>query len=654
MAEIALKDLFETKVFIQSALKRSLTDEEEDLRIDLTSQMRGSVSLLETWELCPRKGYYGYRLRIRSDEDTQSDAQKRGDALHKALEKYVDGSCAVVADGLAAKATEFATPLREKFAKGMATVETWFSIPVGDLPISMSGKMDVEDDEGFVDYKSTSNLQYAKTPMIILEDIQAMGYAYAWLNKRPDKDACLARYPYFQTRGAPLYKLVKMEISRADAEKFWHEVLIPKFCGVFLDYWKSGPSLLGVNGRRSCGAFNKACEYMDICTKVGQGSIASQIVGARSASALPEERVKEVQQYVPDEDEEKTMAFDPKKFMAAVKGKASEEPTPPPVSAPAPTKAAAAAQTPITNVATPPVAPPVAPGTSGKFDPRAFINAAKGGAVVPPDAPEDHAPGVQLNAEGTELSELEKLGLTPLFVERLVEIGIETAAEASRLTDEQVLAMNGIGKGKLAEFRKVFPQPLSKAGAEALEREKAAIAGERTQMAEVIERKPMIAHVVEEELEDTGDVEGADIEDYLPADTKPATIQTGKEKDDTVQLAKDAVKVQREAKDVTPTPRPDGLFLFVDCRPSKGMAAAVEHLSDIAAPYMAQVAELNKVVHYTCVDYAKGPGQVLAMLLEQETLQGRSIVIETGTQLGRCAVETLRPLAAFVVEGSGR
>jgi hypothetical protein len=656
-----LSALPESCQFIEKTLERPLTADELALDVDVLSMMRASISLLEAHDLCPRKSYYIFRVKLERETE-RSKSQDRGDAIHLACERFINGSDVEVKDGLARLGQDWMGSLRVKHREGRAHCEQWFNVQVGDLPVVFVGKMDVETDEGFVDHKSTSDLRWMKSEATLAADWQAMGYAYAWLSRNPQATECRALYQYFQTRGAPKHAIVDCTFSREDVEAFWQNEILPKICEVFLDYWKSAASLLGVNGRRGCGAFNRPCEYMEACKQdsAADRGLGARVAAARPSNELPAERPRVVKQYTPS-NEEKSMAFDPKKFLADVRrqtGDGDPEPTPEAKASPTPREIPSAQPAPgrISPGAFEAPKPPSTPSTS-KFDPERFLAASRSGAVVPPDAPEDHAPGVQLNDAGEEKGELEMLGLTPVFVARLNEIGVQTASEAARLSDAQVLALKGVGASKLAEFRKVFPQPLSKAGVEALEAEKAAIAAERTpskaRAGIVADLVPSAPPVPQELI--PASIEGSTIEDYIPVDT-PVLSLPPKQKTKPVQGEVSPVPENKSVSEM-PASSVVGLHLYVNCIPTRGIPsshAEVLHFEDLVAPYAKQVAEMLNAPHYTCIDYGKGPGMVLALFCEQESITGRTIVVSTGTVLGKLAVEVLRPLASFVCEGISR
>jgi hypothetical protein len=95
-------------------------------------------------------------------------------------------------------------------------------------------------------------------------------------------------------------------------------------------------------------------------------------------------------------------------------------------------------------------------------------------------------------------------------------------------------------------------------------------------------------------------------------------------------------------------------ILYIGCMPTKGLQTAnMVFLEDLLAPFQEEVARAQGKVHYSLVDYGKGPPLVVQqMVLNLDQIRGKHIVV--GSSFGKmasAALDLLRPLADVVIQG---
>lgn len=105
-----------------------------------------------------------------------------------------------------------------------------------------------------------------------------------------------------------------------------------------------------------------------------------------------------------------------------------------------------------------------------------------------------------------------------------------------------------------------------------------------------------------------------------------------------------------------------GFTLYIDTLPEKGIT--FKHLDDVLAPFAKLAAEnytdektgkTTPVTHYSLIPFGKGPGMVAAYVLAniREVAMG-TLVCDTRSPAAAAVLEVLRPMADVVVRGMGR
>lgn len=171
-----------------------------------------SASQLNAFKRCERKWYYDKVVRV---PRVSTNSQRRGTAIHHALEVYVntgeileyvavndkgyveDGAEHVFKTARFVKATiPYLPPAGES-----KLVEQRVDIPTldGQGP-KWIGYIDLLTESQIIDYKTTSDLRYAKTPDDLLSDTQLCSYAKYVLDMAEDESEVRVTLIYLETR----------------------------------------------------------------------------------------------------------------------------------------------------------------------------------------------------------------------------------------------------------------------------------------------------------------------------------------------------------------------------------------------------------------------------------------------------------------------
>lgn len=183
-----------------------------------------SASQVSTFRRCKRRWHWEY---VGGHKQPPTPSQALGTAIHSAMEHYVQtGEIKTTVDGIEV----------EKFVRALSqhvehdtTIEVERSIELKTFPKGPKwvGYIDYWDTQGTIrDYKTTSNLRYAKTPHELENDIQSCAYAYAWLLHHPERDSVRVVFTYAETRNKKTKTTeVEVNITRQHAEAAWQDAL---------------------------------------------------------------------------------------------------------------------------------------------------------------------------------------------------------------------------------------------------------------------------------------------------------------------------------------------------------------------------------------------------------------------------------------------
>ncbi len=169
-----------------------------------------SASQIETYQDCPRKWAFGTIWKIRGPG---TGAAQLGGETHKQLETYLAGG-----------SLDFTRPSGEIAASGIhhlplpplppESLESRFEFTSPETGFAYHGIRDVYLPGLVLDHKTTSDFQYAKTPVTLATDVQAIIYAYS-----AQAPLVQLRWVYYRTKGARKSHVVETELTRAHVEK---------------------------------------------------------------------------------------------------------------------------------------------------------------------------------------------------------------------------------------------------------------------------------------------------------------------------------------------------------------------------------------------------------------------------------------------------
>lgn len=516
-----------------------LTDEILDQMIRVDRPVY-SPSLLE--KSCDRFIWYekGSGLPKPEDDGDESPHMRRGTQLHKACEDYVRGDTDRLLDGLAATAKPTIDAFRDAHALGHVQVEEWCGVDMGSFGRT-AGKIDVKicspDNLGLVDYKTTSKPEKIKSEEVLKQDTQALMYAWALLDEARRAGEEPEKISFLY-----LYFLTTGPVRNEKKRGVFTAEYIDRMVAekIFPRMWKIYIDLQK-NASSLLDVDTTACRYC----RWAEPCKSERLLN-KPPAVTPTARPRELKQYTPEKEND--MAFSLDEFMAAAPEKPDAQPT---------------------------------------------------ASVVPEDAPSPKKEATHDN--GTPLGELDKLGLTPTMVQGLADMGVTTAEAASRLTDEQVLQIDGVGPAKLREFRKVFPDPTANPEPE-----------EEAQV-EAADENPVSKFIAS--APETKPVQQAQA---------PAQLSDG---DDSANKCR----------------------LFIDCIPNGSVLRPAE-TSTFHEMHEELCKELG-ILHYTHVDFARGAGALAMAWIDAGEWRGRQVVLDYGSKFDRAVGEMLMRYASSIVRG---
>lgn len=130
-----------------------------------------SASQIATWRRCPRRHFYEKRYGV---VESPTPAMRRGTEIHRQIEMHLKHGtpptdvCALVALEHLPDPNEVTTD----------QVEHPFVFEHPMLPVPFKGMIDFLEPHRITDHKSTSDFRYAKDEEVLLNDPQAVGYAW--------------------------------------------------------------------------------------------------------------------------------------------------------------------------------------------------------------------------------------------------------------------------------------------------------------------------------------------------------------------------------------------------------------------------------------------------------------------------------------------
>jgi CRISPR/Cas system-associated exonuclease Cas4 (RecB family) len=169
-----------------------------------------SASQVATFAKCKRKWHWE---KISGFVSPGTKSQDLGKSIHAAIERWIKtGLNDTEHAKIVTAVIEYIT--REAVSEHEISLDT---VPGGPRWI---GFVDYEHLKLILDFKTTSDLRYAKTPEELLEDIQMSAYARAWFEKNPSEQVCTIAQLFIGTKTkTPKTKYVSVDITREQVAK---------------------------------------------------------------------------------------------------------------------------------------------------------------------------------------------------------------------------------------------------------------------------------------------------------------------------------------------------------------------------------------------------------------------------------------------------
>lgn len=613
-----------------------------------------SASQISNYRDCPRKWWYQSILGLPTPQNASAAL---GEAVHAQLEAYLnDGdypdtskTAGRIAEAglnlLPAPGTVFTeVPMhgtdRNKKEPGADDVPLPGAMPrlfVAGMPVN--GYIDVldvsADSPVVLDHKTTGDLKWAKTEADLREDVQMILYgSYALdvvASMGVEADTVTAGHIVYLTKGAPLAKATKVTLSRA------HLASERKKIAETVEEMKGSAKARtpdAVPGEASsCNKFG-GCHFKDKCAAIG--ALANIEVPSFIRNASPDTKAVSSNP-VPQQMENNMSTVDPLAALAALRAKKAAAAAAAPTIESAPEALVPSA--PVVSVQTAPAPTTVANSASaavlakyGIKSTAAAATSAPAESIVPNDVPMQAKPTFSVSpvaspapAAAPAVAEMEETKTIRK------PKGYQTKLAALNWTEEQIGRMN----------------------AEAM---RAAIDGSLDGSKYSVTPSGAI-HIPGEGKLNTDTIPWKDEDGFESEEDAKKFYATFPE--EAAKKAPASVTVVEKVVEFAPvTPAAPTLVLYIDCVPEKGRERDYVLLEDFIQPMLPLVTEAynrgckkddEKVPFYSLIPYARGPGFVAALVMQQPPTG--VIVANTRFPATNAILEVLIPMADVVIRG---
>ena len=645
-----------------------------------------SASQITTFRDCRRMWWFQSIMGLPTP---QRASAALGEAVHAQLEKYLDDGT-LPDESQAGKIAKAGLPLNPK--PGTVWTEVSMSgkgrdrkdVPDDEVPVPggmprliiagmpINGYIDVLDVSAnkpvVLDHKTTSSLDWAKTKDDLVEDVQMTIYgSYALdvcASMGVDADVVEAGHIVYLTKGLPFAQRTTVNLTRE------HLASERKKIAETIEEMKEtakATTPAAVPGEASvCNKYG-GCHFKDKCSALGMLSGVDTSIFSRfstpTSNPVPVSKIP-----VPSKESDPVSTVDPLAALAALRAKKAAAAAANPESQPAP-------QIPTPAVAAVESAPPVAAPVAAPAAASSAVNAtlAKYGitrpatqaetpaqSIVPADVPRQEkvsltrapeAPAAAPVAAETEeksvrkpkgfLAKLTALEWTPQQIERMNAEAMRAAIDGNlngkgySVRPDGSIYIPGVGALDTASI------PLSEMPFESEEDEAKFLKVFPEEAENVAAAKARAAAKVapSESVHPSQQVAAPGI----PASVVAAPVVT-------------APVVSVVAPVAAPAP---SLVLYIDCAPEKGREREYVLLEDYIQPMLPLVVEAynrgckkddEKVPFYSLIPYARGPGFVAALVMQQPPTG--VLVANTRFPATNAVLEVLIPMADVVVRGT--
>lgn len=243
--------------------------------------MNTSPTQIETYQLCARKWWFLYVLKIKLPK---ADQFVFGTVLHAACERFLTGK-PLWPDGwdFDPESKKRVTPSEGALIQVLVQagidagyletrpggeVEQWMSLSWEDMTIR--GLQDYRTSTRVEDHKSSKSERYMKSSEGLKTTLQMMIYIKERLEKfrasgkMPPPVFEIAHNQFKKDFEAPLVRRREAEVSPAEIDAFWDGTVVPLLRGMRKDREEKDPFNLPDPPKKSCRAF-AGCEFQGVC-----------------------------------------------------------------------------------------------------------------------------------------------------------------------------------------------------------------------------------------------------------------------------------------------------------------------------------------------------------------------------------------------------
>jgi hypothetical protein len=201
---------------------------------------------------CPRKWGFAY---IEGDREPDTDSTLLGTTVHKILQAYVERGLKIDGTTKEGAIAQAGLPWMPQPFTGKC--EEHFQIDRGS--VILHGYIDWNGG-AVLDYKTTSDFKWAKTPETLATDTQALLYGAAKI----EGDSIPLRWLYLRTKGKPASRAVDTSLSRTHLETALVGLTEKAETLATLKAMRIDPLLLPANPQ-ACFAYQRLCHYAHKC-----------------------------------------------------------------------------------------------------------------------------------------------------------------------------------------------------------------------------------------------------------------------------------------------------------------------------------------------------------------------------------------------------
>lgn len=230
--------------------------------------VRSSASQVQQFEACPQKWAFSYVLGIK---EPQSHQQSHGESIHAQLEDYYRSLGATLpTHGSVLMLLEKDIPKPQAGILVEHPSDRGLGIHAAD--VEMIGRIDLVDPVSkglavvdIIDWKSTSNFKYNKTPAELAQNVQLTVYGM-WAFRVLGAGAVRYAHAYVGTKEEKAQVVWTQVLSRQDVEDAYASIESTLQVMKMIPSVVAEMGIMAVPGNlKSCWAYGKPCHYQSMC-----------------------------------------------------------------------------------------------------------------------------------------------------------------------------------------------------------------------------------------------------------------------------------------------------------------------------------------------------------------------------------------------------